>query len=243
VDEQNANLCASAEQALAWARRYRKLGFAAIPIIPGTKEADFGKIRQSSATTCFGFCSLRKFRTTVPTDADFNRWFDSPANLAIVTNPRNPVVLDFDDVTSYQRWSAAHPDVANHTPTLRTSRGYHVYLRSERSVLESKIRFAGVHCGDCRAHRSWVVVPPSIHPDATPYRWLPGLAPWEMSVKTVSELREVGIDQFQRERFWWPAWIVIRLILFFPPSRFVGRLRLRAGRLPVLHRFLGPSQP
>lgn len=76
-------------------------------------------------------------------------------------------VRDFDEVAAYNQWAEKHPRLARELPTVRTSRGYHVYFRTERPVYA---KFEdGELIGDSL---HYVVLPPSAHPSGAVYEWV-----------------------------------------------------------------------
>src|SRR5262245_37416329 len=73
----------------------------------------------------------KRFQNERPDERLLHSWFSgNDLNLAIVCGvvSGNLVVLDFDVPGIYEKWAAGHPDVANVAPTVKTSRGRHVYL-------------------------------------------------------------------------------------------------------------------
>jgi hypothetical protein len=88
-------------------------------------------------------------------------------NLAIITGKVSDGlgVRDFDSEEAYSHWKSHHPDVANQLPTVRTSRGYHVY---GRGTATKTVKFTD---GEFR-YGVYVLAPPSIHPDGSHYTWI-----------------------------------------------------------------------
>jgi hypothetical protein len=76
-------------------------------------------------------------------------------------------VRDFDQADAYDRWAAAHTEMAAAVPTARTSRGYHVYFRAD--LPDRVTKFAD---GELRAGKCVTVLPPSAHPDGRAYEWV-----------------------------------------------------------------------
>jgi Bifunctional DNA primase/polymerase, N-terminal len=76
-------------------------------------------------------------------------------------------VRDFDQIDAYHDWAAAHPEEARICPTVRTSRGYHLYGQLNKNVCTK------FNNGELRASCGcYVLLPPSVHPDGPVYSWL-----------------------------------------------------------------------
>jgi Bifunctional DNA primase/polymerase, N-terminal len=73
---------------------------------------------------------------------------------------------DYDDADAYRRLAADHPDLAALLPTVQTARGYHVYFRGPDGFTKFP---DGEYRGDAR---HYCLVPPSLHPSGSTYRWL-----------------------------------------------------------------------
>jgi hypothetical protein len=86
---------------------------------------------------------------------------------------RKLCVRDFDSVESYLQWADRHPTLAATLPTVRTRRGFHVYCWAPSEI---NLKF---HDGELKASSgTYVVVPPSVHPDGAIYEWV---VPFPMS--------------------------------------------------------------
>jgi hypothetical protein len=73
------------------------------------------------------------FQAIKPTSDHRSTWFNKhydPAGLAVINGAVSGglVCRDFDEVESYERWKEANPELARQLPTVRTPRGYHVYV-------------------------------------------------------------------------------------------------------------------
>ena len=99
---------------------------------------------------------LKTYLNNPPTAETIRGWFDNSNNYpaygvicGVVSG--NLFVLDFDNENAYPEWRKKYPELAQ-TYTVRTKRGYHVYLRST-GLLHGR-KFAG---GDLRANGQYVV--------------------------------------------------------------------------------------
>lgn len=94
--------------------------------------------------------------------------------LAVVTGAVSGglAIRDFDHASAYEAWAKIHAEDAASLPTVKTARGYHVYGR-----LDSE-QYATLDDGELRSDsKHYVVLPPSHHPNGTPYTWLVPLPP------------------------------------------------------------------
>ena len=166
--------CTFLDAALEYARR----GWSIIPIRhkPGTSG------KQPAV-------SWRTYQTRPPTESELRRWFGDgrlPDGLAVILGEVSAglVCRDFDTVDGYQRWAAAHPDLARSLPTVETARGRHVYLRSAWRG------FIDLGDGELRGDSGhYCLLPPSVHPTGFRYRWA---VPWPDGVLAPIDPREAG---------------------------------------------------
>jgi hypothetical protein len=92
----------------------------------------------------------------------WDRWPD--ANIGIATGAPGPCVLDVDDLQAAAFVLATLE--AERPPEAATSRGRHLYYQgTDRPTVN-------VGYGELRGRGSYVIAPPSVHPDGSPYRWL-----------------------------------------------------------------------
>ena len=102
---------------LSTARSWVKRGVSVIPCKPRSKES---------------LIRWQDYVHRLPAEAELTRWFGNSRgyNLGIVTGAVSGglVVLDFDHgFLDLLRWRVAHKDLAQ-TYTVRSARGFHVYL-------------------------------------------------------------------------------------------------------------------
>ncbi len=95
-------------------------------------------------------------------------WPSGPANIAIVCGAASGgvAVRDFDIPGAYEKWAGENVELSRTLPTVKTSRGHHVYFRSSARVNLTKLED-----GEVRGEGAYVVAPPSIHPSGCTYRW------------------------------------------------------------------------
>ena len=155
-------------------------GFAVVPLKVRSKERLF---------------KGNHFQTWFPCDEHLRKWFctKQPYNLAIVPGDvsGNLVVIDFDELSIYQTWSALVPG-ATECPCVRSARGVHVYVRLQTLPTKNSWcngQFEGVPFGQIIC-RGAITAPPSIHPSGHVYQWIGNPA----AVPLFSCLADVGID-------------------------------------------------
>jgi hypothetical protein len=128
-----------------------------------------------------------------PSEADLAALLARPgvSGLGVLTGPASGGLVnrDFDVADAYRLWSLAHPRLAAELPTAATRRGFHVFARAN---------FVGTHPlgdGEIRAG-TFVVLPPSKHPDGGVYAWL---------IPPVDKVPEVDVTAAGFTRRWFPA--------------------------------------
>jgi len=111
------------------------------------------------------------YKDRLPTEDELLRWFRVPSNGAVVTGTNNLVVIDFDDLTEYMRWSlwagTANPvaqAILRDAYKVRTSRGLHVYTRCVDEV--RNLHFGKI---DIKGRGGLVTLPGSVHPSGAVY--------------------------------------------------------------------------
>lgn len=113
-----------------------------------------------------------KYQKQLPTESELLRWFRIPSNAAVVTGTNNLVVIDFDDLTEYLRWSLwagtegspAAKQVLYDSYKVRTARGIHLYTRCTNDV--KNLHFGKI---DVKGRGGLVTLPGSIHPSGAIY--------------------------------------------------------------------------
>lgn len=174
---------------LAMIGAYIDAGLALIPLRPRDKQP---------------LVKWRKFRERPPdrrlVGAWLRRW--PRANWGVILGPvsGNLVALDFDDLSSYERWARDWPDLAQAAPTTATRRGRHVYLMTPGQRTARMTNFNG----EVKGAGGYTLLPPSIHPSGARYCWLHGDV--TRYVPRVGDLDEIGIELQQPSEWKLPAW-------------------------------------
>lgn len=112
------------------------------------------------------------YQKQLPTESELIRWFRIPSNAAVVTGTNNLVVIDFDDLTEYLRWSLwagtegtpAAKQVLYDSYKVRTARGIHLYTRCTSEI--KNLHFGKI---DVKGRGGLVTLPGSIHPSGAIY--------------------------------------------------------------------------
>ena len=133
----------------------------------------------------------------------WSRWPD--LNVAIVCGAvsGNLFVLDFDedddkDVHGFDtlaEWEEEHGELLRTATAITGRGGMHYLYRASHPVHPSVNQDKGV---DVRGEGSYIVAPPSVHPNGTPYKWNLGEAPWEMDVAIADDNVMAFVDDIQR---------------------------------------------
>lgn len=181
---------------------------------------ELSELGQAAVWYCehgFGIIPIQVRGKQPVTANGLNDWFNDPddarklwgqhpnLNIAIVCGSasNNLVVLDFDeddakDVHGFDTLSEWEDESGELPPTATaiTGRGgMHYLYRASRPYHPSVNRDFGV---DVRGEGSYIVAPPSIHPNGRAYEWNHGDAPWERDVAAVDANVDAFIDYVQR---------------------------------------------
>lgn len=118
------------------------------------------------------FKGWESFSNRLPTENQVTLWWKGQpnANIGLVTGPASGVfALDIDGKDGMS--SISGQDLG-YTITTKTRNGEHRLYKIQDPAMENRVKFLpGL---DIRATGGMVVIPPSIHPSGTPYRWLVG---------------------------------------------------------------------
>lgn len=142
---------------LAQAIDYLAEGLSVIPCRPQSKEPAI---------------PWKEYQTAAADEETVRDWFDgADNNLAIVCGAVSGglVVLDFDDAEGFEAWRKDN-DFIKGAPIVRTSRGYHVYVRVKDRTIESR-RLPGL---DIQSDGHYIIASPSVHPSGAHYELVEG---------------------------------------------------------------------
>lgn len=142
---------------VASALQYQDAGLAVVPVPKGQKRP-----------LLLGWPRLAE----TPATADqIGQWYaaDPQLGVGLVCGAGGLVVLDIDEVAPAPEWCRL---LELETPTVRTHRGWHVYMDAGSSSTVSGRRLA--RTVELRGHGQLVIAPPSSHPSGSRYVWARG---------------------------------------------------------------------
>jgi len=155
---------------------YKRLGITSIPILRKDKLPEF---------------HWREWCDKIPPYLYLRNWFDDDRkNIAILCGGvNNLIVLDFDNMDVYYEWhhkcfqrKDEWHDVCTYSYKVKTGRGIHVYVKTPERIMSRKLKI-GV---DIKSHGTYVLVPPSVHPNGTVYQGI-----GEFHIMAVSNIGDV----------------------------------------------------
>jgi hypothetical protein len=149
---------ADAVTALDAARRYRALGCSVVPAIPRTKKP---------------LISWKAFQARRPDETEIRAWYHTrrDAGVIIVCGRVSGIAVVDIDPRNGGDLRLAGPLTG---PLAQTgSGGLHAYLAADVTIPKLPAILPGV---DPQAEGSYVLAPPTVHPNGTPYRWVRGRA-------------------------------------------------------------------
>jgi len=141
------------------------MGIATIPVWTNQSAVTFPIVEKKPAVSTW-----REYQPggRLPTERELRAWFGScrpGQGLAVVTGWRGLVVLDFDDLTVWNRWTQWATAVARSYTVMTPRPGAHVYLFVDEPVRNSPFYIDDRHVGDVRGRGGYVVAPPSVRAD------------------------------------------------------------------------------
>lgn len=147
-----------------------------------------------------------------------NDWFDNPEdarmlwaahpdlNIGIVCGSPSHglVVVDVDEddeggkhgLDTLNDWEDVRGELPSTAVAITGRGGMHYLYRTDRTNIRPSTN--ADLAVDVRADGGYIVAPPSIHPNGTPYRWVDGSAPWERGIATANGNVYDFLDHVQR---------------------------------------------
>jgi len=168
-------------ETLRQAREYIGRGWALIPFSPTNKNPLFDLLPPSEDGQGVSWRPLAKDKATAET---VQGWIEVQPNLnlgVICGQASGIIIIDTDKPL---KWPMEYL-----TPVVKTRRGYHYYLKTDRPyrsvVIKSK---TGEAYGELRAEGNATIIPPSIHVETKkPYEWICGLGIDEIPMQPISK--------------------------------------------------------
>jgi len=141
-----------------------------------------------------------EYQHRLPTEDEVRQWFsDGKKNVAIICGrvSGNLVVLDFEENAAFAEFINALPedllDKIKDTWLVKTYRGYHLYLRVTSS---DPVKTTKLGKCDIRAEGSYVIAPPSVHPEGVSYLLVKGTKIADVSEEDFSRILRILEDLF-----------------------------------------------
>lgn len=142
-------------------------GYSAIPIVPGEKRpGDFKRGEWIGAFNWERFCDR------LPTHFEYGLWSTWPDAGVCVTLGRasNLIAIDFDYGSDEVR--ATLEALLPPSPVRKTgAKGYTAFYRFS-GIASRKFQVGGVSVIEVLSHGKQTVLPPTIHPEGMPYKWI-----------------------------------------------------------------------
>lgn len=159
---------------------YKKLGFCVIPVLPRSKKPAI---------------PWMEYQNRKPTPQELEEWLweywkrNEPYNLGVVCGQVSDglIILDFESPEAYYKFFTKHDKLEEETMTVRTSRGIHVYLKTDKTVLSFKIPQLDL---EVRGEGCFTVLPPSIHPSGVQYTINPIFLNNDSDIPIIKDLTE-----------------------------------------------------
>jgi len=154
-------LAESNKTILDWASNYHRFGWCVIPVPYGKKAPTI---------------RWKAYQNKRPNKSQLAEWFRNVKrqNIVVVLGQVSSGLTcrDFDTMRAYEEWTSQHPDLAAVLPTVQTGRGIHVYFEGYIEGCTEIKDGNGKHLGELRGSRCCCVLPPSVHPNGSTYKWV-----------------------------------------------------------------------
>lgn len=118
------------------------------------------------------------YQARLPEPSEIATWYGTEErNIAVICGQVSGglVVIDCDDTDTYRALCYLYPALRE-SLTVRTGKGYHVYLRADQAVRTATFTANG-HTHHVKAEGSYVIAPPSVHASGHRYAYVDPDAP------------------------------------------------------------------
>ena len=163
------------------AEGYISRGWALIPFSPKSKDPFFEALPLSEDGTGRTWKPLAKEPATTET---VKRWLEQEPNinLGVICGQASGIIII--DTDKPLKWPMQFL-----TPVVKTRRGFHYYLRTDRAYKSTVIQNRkGEHIGELRAEGNVTIIPPSLHVETRkPYEWIDGLSIDDIPMQPISK--------------------------------------------------------
>lgn len=143
------------------------MGYAAIPIMPGTKRPGVYQMKD-----WYGTNDWQRYCERLPTDIEIEVWNAWPdAGVCVALDKRLKVIdIDTDDVELMKAVLSVLPDSE---VKKRGKKGFSAFYRGSPAIVSAPFSVGKDRVVDLLAHGRQTVMPPTIHPDTgQPYHWV-----------------------------------------------------------------------
>jgi hypothetical protein len=168
-------------------------GFAAIPIIPGTKRPGFLRAGQWLGLSNW----QRRFKHGAPPEAQRLRWAEGDSGVGIITGPASHGTVAIDIDTNDAAIMAAILGVLPPTPIKkRGAKGETLFYHAPHIQTSTSWSIDGHRVVDLIGPGRQTVLPPTLHPDTSqPYIWTGSEALEDMAPNQLPELAADIVDK------------------------------------------------
>lgn len=192
-----------------WALRYADMGFAVFPVKPGTKGAYIkeGDKLVSSGQLLKSWISEATTDKSIITDW-WTRWPNADICIATGSVSGGLIVVDLDvdedkGINGYdvfKQWQKDNGELPDTCQAITGRGGYHLFYRDSTQHRPRIGMYDGI---DIRAESSYVVAPPSLHPNGRRYEWEypPDEYPITQANETVRKFLAGPVPEKQKKQF------------------------------------------